>query len=354
MQTLGLSDSTPKSEGRLRALLWPRIDSYVAADTAAQNAMYATFAVATLAALAILLQVVNPSSLLEVAVLLVLCVMLGMGMRQFSVTASILMLAFYVTNIVISIVGKAYGPGTVATFVVPLIATCLFIGGVRAAWFMRTENIVLAPLWRSTRAVVLVGFGFLFALLGVQNVVLRAFVMPSGSMEPTLLVGDRFFVLRPAFMGHVRRGDVVAFRTPYDGRSSSVKRVIGVPGDRIHFEHGRLFLNGAPVDEPYISHMSEFPDDFRDEFPNRPPATVPYESGARMLHNDVHNGEILVPRGNYFVVGDNRNNSLDSRYWGFVPYANGLGRPVMIYDSRGSDGQRPGRSGSWIRRFIID
>jgi signal peptidase I len=355
MQTLGLSDSTPKSEGRLRALLWPRINNEVAAATAAQNAMYATFAVAALTVLAVLLRVVNPSSLPEVAVLLILCVILGIGIRQFSVTASTLMLAFYVINIVATVVARAYGPGTVATFVVPVIATCLFAGGLRAAWFMRKENMVLAPLWRWTRAVVLVSFGFLFALMGVQTFVLRAFFMPSGSMEPTLLIGDHFFVLRPAFMGEVRRGDLIAFRAPYDNKSSSVKRVVGVPGDHIHFENGRFFLNGAPIDEPYVSHENRYPDAFRDEFPNGPPpAITAYAAGARMLEEDVHNGELLVPRGNYFVVGDNRSNSLDSRYWGFVPYANVLGRPVWIYDSKVSDGRRPGRSGTWIHRFIID
>jgi signal peptidase I len=346
MQTLGLSDSTPKSEGRLRALLWPRISSEVDASTAAQNAKYATLGIAALTALAALARIVNPSNFAEAALLLALFVMLGFGIRQFSITASILALAFYVTNLIISIVRGLFGPG----IIIGVIVTALFISALRAAWFMRNEKMILAPVWRWARAVVFVGFGCLFALLGAQNVVLRAFVVPTGSMEPTLLIGDRFLVLRPAFMGPLRRGDLIAFRAPYDAKVFLVKRVIGVPGDRIHFEHGRLFLNGMSVEEPYVSHENKFPDDFRDEFPNRPPPFLAYESGAQMLHDDVRDGELVVPRGSYFVAGDNRSKSLDSRYWGFVPYANVLGRPVLIYDSKG----RPGLSGSWIRRFVID
>lgn len=173
--------------------------------------------------------------------------------------------------------------------------------------------------------------------------------MPSGSMEPTLQIGDRFFALRPTVMEGVRRGDLIVFRAPYDRKTSLVKRIAGVPGDQIHFERGRLFLNGEPIDEPYVVHKSPYPDDFRDEFPAHAPARMLYESGDRMLRDNVRNRELVVPRGVYFVLGDNRDNSLDSRYFGFVPYGDVLGRPVFIYDS-----PKPERSSKWIRRYVIE
>jgi signal peptidase I len=335
MQTLGLADSTPKSEGRLRALLWPTINSEVAAATAAHNAMYATFAIAALSILIVLIQRVNASAFAEI----VLFVILGFGIRQFSVTASILALILFIGNLIASL---SRGQGVLGVIIADLL-----LGGVRAAWFMRREKMTLAPAWRRTRPVIFAVSTILFGLFIAQTFVLRALVLPTGSMEPTLLIGDRFFALRPAFMGTIRRGDIIAFKAPFDATTSLIKRVIGVPGDRIHFEHSRLFLNGLPVDESYVSHDNRFPDDFRDNFPiGPPPSGLLYESGTRMLQEDVHDGELVVPRGGYFVLGDNRSNSLDSRYWGFVPYANVLGRPVFIYDSRGSEGRRAARSGT--------
>lgn len=346
MQTLGLSDSTPKSEGRLRALFWPRIDSDIAAATAAQNAMYAGLAIAALTTLAALVRIVPVASLLDA----VLFVVLAIGIRQFSVTASILATVLYAVEFISSILRGMIGSG----IVIAVIATGLFIGGIRAAWFMRRHPETLQTtswtrVWRWTRPVFFAVFALLFASGAVQLFFLRAFYTPSGSMKPTLQIGDRFFVLRPAFMGNVRRGDLIAFRAPYDTRTSLVKRVIGVPGDRLHLEHARLFLNGQPIDEPYVSHKSPYPDAFRDDFPAQPPSSVLYESGARMLRDNVHDGDLLVPRGVYFALGDNRDNSLDSRYFGFVSYGDVLGRPVFIYSS-----PNPQRAGKWIQRYIID
>ncbi len=351
METLGLSDSTPKPEGRLRALFWPRIESDVAADTAAQNAMYAALGIAALTTIGALVRLVPLASLLDAA----LFVVLALGIRQFSMTASILATVLYAAEFILSILRGMIGSGVV----IAVIATGLFIAGIRAAWFMRGHPEWFQPpafqptswtrVWRWTRPIFFVAFALLFGTSAVQLFFLRAFYMPSGSMEPTLQIGDRFFALRPAWMGGVRRGDVVAFRAPYDKKISLVKRVIGVPGDQIHFERGRLFLNGQPVEEPYVSHKNPYPDDFRDEFPSHAPARMLYESGDRMLRDHIRNGDLIVPRGAYFVLGDNRDNSLDSRYFGFVPYGDVLGRPVFIYGA-----PRPERSGKWIQRYVID
>jgi hypothetical protein len=177
MQTLGLSDSTPKSEGRLRALLWPRIHSDVAAATAAQNAMYAGFAVGALTAIFVLLRMTPVSGFLDAA----LFVMLGIGVRQFSITASILALLLYAINVVTFTIHGVLGSG----IVVAVIITSLFISAVRAALFMRShpgalEATAWSRVWRWTRPVVFAFFGALFLLL-IASFLL--FLIPTGALS---------------------------------------------------------------------------------------------------------------------------------------------------------------------------
>jgi hypothetical protein len=162
MQTLGLSDSTPKSEGRLRALLWPSIGSDVAASTVAQNAMYAGVGVGAVTTIFVLLRITPVSALLDAF----LFVILGFGARQFSITASILALLLYVTNVVTSILHGVIGAGGV----IAVIITSLFISSIRAAMFMRRHPDALqvtgwTRIWRWTRPVVFTACGVLFALL---------------------------------------------------------------------------------------------------------------------------------------------------------------------------------------------
>jgi signal peptidase I len=178
-------------------------------------------------------------------------------------------------------------------------------------------------------------------LFGTTNL-LQAFVIPTGSMEDTLLVGDHLLVDKLAFSpadglskhllpySDVRRGDIIVFRYPVDISQTFVKRCIGVPGDRIHLAGKRLFLNGHAVDEPYAYHKSLYIDAYRDYFPSAPGAGLP-PSAQDMLANHVSGGDVVVPPGYYFAMGDNRDNSLDSRYWGFVPRANIIGKPIIIY-----------------------
>jgi signal peptidase I len=178
------------------------------------------------------------------------------------------------------------------------------------------------------------------------------FVIPSGSMEKTLLVGDHLVVdritLAPSAtwmpLVHYRepkRGDIVVFLKPVpdlvDGQPQYlflVKRLIGVPGDRIHLRNGIVIINGVAQDQPHAEKTTlENHSDFLDEFPSVPPdpqfgAT---EGWAVEFPNLVENGDLVIPPGKYFMMGDNRHNSLDSRYWGFVPRENIVGRPLFNY-----------------------
>ncbi|MFB3826677.1 MAG: signal peptidase I [Bryobacteraceae bacterium] len=178
-------------------------------------------------------------------------------------------------------------------------------------------------------------------LFGTTTLV-QAFVIPTGSMEDTLLIGDHLLVDKLAYAppgkitehllpySQVKRGDIIVFRYPVDIRQTFVKRVIGVPGDRIRLINKQLYLNGKKMDEPYVYHKTEYIDSYRDNFPSEPNAHVS-ESAQVMLEKYVQNGEVVVPEGGYFAMGDNRDSSLDSRYWGFVPRDNIIGKPLIIY-----------------------
>ncbi len=181
----------------------------------------------------------------------------------------------------------------------------------------------------------------LLLLFGTTTLV-QAFVIPTGSMENNLLVGDHLLVDKLAYAPagaiskhllpyeDVKRGDIIVFRYPVDIKQTFVKRVIGVPGDRLRIENKQLIRNGVRIEEPYKIHRAEYMDSYRDNFPSTP--YLPVSEGATdMLQNHVKNGEVIVPPNCYFAMGDNRDNSLDSRYWGFVPRENIIGRPLIIY-----------------------
>jgi signal peptidase I len=128
----------------------------------------------------------------------------------------------------------------------------------------------------------------------------------------------------------VRRGDVIVFRFPLNIKEDYVKRAIGLPGDHIRLENKQLILNGHAVTEPYAIHRTSYTDSYRDNFPSSPDASLP-PSARDMLANHVQEGEVVVPPGFIFAMGDNRDDSLDSRYWGFVPRENIVGTPLIIY-----------------------
>src|SRR5579863_2906671 len=199
--------------------------------------------------------------------------------------------------------------------------------------------------------------GSLQSLLGtvviavfVITFIVQAFQIPSPSMENTLLVGDYLLVNKLTYGGgglgdylmpyrQVRRGDIVVFHYPVNPAQHFVKRVIGVPGDRVRLVNKQVFVNGLALKEPY-AHFSRPVDDlFRDSFPRLDVAPGETPEWWLQLRKLVEDGRLIVPEGGYFVMGDNRDNSYDSRYWGFVPQGNIIGRPLVIYWSvRGAEG----------------
>ncbi|HZT30815.1 MAG TPA: signal peptidase I [Bryobacteraceae bacterium] len=178
-------------------------------------------------------------------------------------------------------------------------------------------------------------------LFGTTTLV-QAFVIPTGSMEDTLLIGDHLLVDKLAYAPpgpvtrhvlpylDVKRGDIIVFRYPMDIRQTFVKRVMGVPGDHLKLVNKEVYLNGHKLVEPYVVHKTEYIDSYRDNFPSEPNVHVS-DAAQDMLEKHVVNGEVVVPPERFFAMGDNRDSSLDSRYWGFVPRENIIGKPLIIY-----------------------
>ncbi len=183
------------------------------------------------------------------------------------------------------------------------------------------------------------------ALFGTTFVI-QAFEIPSSSMEDTLLIGDHVFVNREQFAPATRwvgplmpyrdigRGDIVVFLSPEEQGLFVVKRIMGIPGDRIHLRDGEVYRNGQKLDEPYAQHkMGDF-NPYRDNFPALPPSDmlgVRSEKWQQEFGSHVEGEDLVVPPNSYFAMGDNRDVSYDSRYWGFIPQANVIGRPMFIY-----------------------
>jgi signal peptidase I len=244
----------------------------------------------------------------------------------------------------------------------------------------------------------------LILLFGTTTLV-QAFIVPTGSMETTVRVGDHLLVdklsysdpgsISKYFLPYtpVKRGDIIVFRYPLDISQNYVKRVMGVPGDHIHLHawtdtegkiHKDLFLNGKQLTEPYIQHVRpNMPlsiDSYPDNFPVGPPsvatvagltegevagaredlqraqstnfdqrvaqaqaildAAIRKQQALQMLARNIVNDEVVIPEGYFWAMGDNRDNSSDSRYWGFVPRENIIGKPLLIfwsYDAETAD-----------------
>jgi signal peptidase I len=216
-----------------------------------------------------------------------------------------------------------------------------------ADWLRTTVRERASEFWHSGRATshrssVTEWAVTILIYLFATTTLVQAYVIPTSSMERNLMVGDHVLVDRTAYADpgkvgrhilpyrDVERGDVIVFLYPEDVRVTYVKRVIGVPGDRIRMENGQVVRNGYRLVEPYTQHIATYPDRYRDNFPQVADAYVT-PLGRGMLQHHVCDGELVVPPGMLFAMGDNRDNSADSRYWGFVPRSYVLGKPLVVY-----------------------
>jgi signal peptidase I len=207
-------------------------------------------------------------------------------------------------------------------------------------------------------------------LLFATTTLAQPYVIPTGSMQDTLLIGDHLLVDKLAYAPsgslskwllpsqQPRHGDIIVFRYPADIRETLVKRLIGIPGDRLKLADGVLYRNGIRLNEPYVYHKYAY-DPTLDNFPAaccRPvKEQLAQQAQSEMLDRNVVDGEVVVPANMYFAMGDNRDNSSDSRYWGFVPRENLIGKPFLIYWSyRASTEDLTGESAGSLAAHFID
>jgi signal peptidase I len=198
--------------------------------------------------------------------------------------------------------------------------------------------------------------------LVLRSTLVEAYKIASGSMEGTLFAGDFLIVNKLVYGAELPflnaripgfrepgRGDVIIFQAPPDTRQSFVKRVVGTPGDTLAMRDGRLYRNGSYENEPYAVHTNRRVRAARREFDWQ----LPYLVGgatARQYHPTRDDwGPLVVPPNNYFVLGDNRDNSQDSRYWGFVPDSLVRGQPVFVYYSYDAESPEREQNGSRVR-----
>src|SRR5215471_5336623 len=184
-------------------------------------------------------------------------------------------------------------------------------------------------------------FTIIFVLL-FTSYIAQATQVPTESMKPTILVGDHFFLDKVAFPANyptairgylphrsIHRLDIIAFKSPTDGNIPFVKRVIGLPGETVAVKAKAVYINGRKLDEPYKIHVD---------------STVysadPWTPEDLKIRDNF--GPVVVPKDDYFVMGDNRDNSNDSRYWGFVTWDEIIGKPLFVYWSYESDPYVPG------------
>ena len=223
---------------------------------------------------------------------------------------------------------------------------------------------VLGYLWEWFRSVAIA----LALFFVVRSFFVEAFKIPTGSMEGTLLVGDFLLVNKMVYGAEVpftkvklpairspQRVDIIVFQWPLDRTKNFVKRIVGMPGDTVEMRNGNFILNGVLQREPYVVHTSPGSDVSDDEFkwqlgyllganhpvatPPRSPLSVGTLQASPGYHPTRNNwGPLVVPKGNYFVLGDNRDNSLDSRYWGWVADSLVRGQPLVVYYSYNPDG----------------
>lgn len=202
--------------------------------------------------------------------------------------------------------------------------------------------------WEWTKSI---GVAFLLFLV-IRTFLVQAFKIPTGSMEDTLLIGDFLLVNKavygaqipgtdvrlPGFSG-IDRGDIVVFVYPdpyneYDPDPDYVKRVVGLPGDTVEMLDKKLYVNGERLDEPYVRHLDTLDDQTRPQFEWQRRYLAPGVDPDAYRPTRDNWGPLAVPPDHYFAMGDNRDNSADSRYWGFVPREAIKGQPLVVYFSK--------------------
>ena len=189
--------------------------------------------------------------------------------------------------------------------------------------------------------------------LFVRTFIVQAFKIPTGSMENNLLIGDHLlvnkFVFAPTLnaaertllpIDPIRRGDIIVFKYPEEPERDFIKRTIGLPGETIELRNKRVYINDKPLDEPYVHFL----------FPPDDPALRP-EDGASDFDVRRQYGPVTVPAGQYFMMGDNRDNSQDSRYWGFLPREYVKGKALFVYFSFAEEPGGPLSAIRWNRLF---
>jgi signal peptidase I len=197
-------------------------------------------------------------------------------------------------------------------------------------------------------------FTIIFVLV-FTSYVAQATQVPTESMKPTILVGDHFFLDKITFPANypaairsflpnrsIRRLDIIAFKSPTDGNIPFVKRVIGLPGETVEVRSKAVYINGTKLDEPYKIHVD-----------STTYSSDPWTPEELKVRDNF--GPVVVPRNNYFVMGDNRDNSNDSRYWGFVKWEEIIGKPLFVYWSYESDPYIPGDKTlrEWVDDYVL-
>jgi len=232
-------------------------------------------------------------------------------------------------------------------FALFMVAILLFTGGV---WLL---DIVLLRKHRAPGAaepmVVEYSKSFFPVILAVfliRSFLVEPFKIPSGSMMPTLLTGDFILVNKHTYglrvpilnntffeMNHPQRGDVMVFHFPKDPSLDYIKRVVGLPGDHIEYREKKLYINGKPAEQVFEGNYDYVGSGLNQIIAKRYQEQLGEHRHDILIVDDAPtmNGEITVPAGHYFVMGDNRDNSNDSRFWGFVPENNVVGKAFMIW-----------------------
>lgn len=231
----------------------------------------------------------------------------------------------------------------------------------------RPRDTASDKVWRE----VVSWFWVILAFLFIEGTLVQARVIPSGSMEKTVLVGDHLIVSRfgydagiPFTQYHVplwrnpRRQQIIVFKAPLadQGFPDFIKRCIGVPGDHLKIVAGVVYVNGIRLDEPYANHQPGYADSAVENFPDRG-LELPHSDNpgwGEELTKHVVDGEMVVPPGQYFMMGDNRDNSNDGRFWGFVPRENIIGTPLIIYMSIDAPDEvwEPGHVGQRFQTYL--